>query len=97
MEIAAAQPNVAVKISGLGQPGRPWTLEANGPIIRATVGIFGADRCLFASNYPVDSLVASYDTIVKVMGAALEGHSPEDRARIFSGNAVRLYRLKPVV
>jgi predicted TIM-barrel fold metal-dependent hydrolase len=96
MEIAAGQPNVAVKISGLGQPGRPWTLEANGRIIRDTVGIFGADRCLFASNYPVDSLVASYDTLVEVMRTALEDHSPEDRARIFSGNAVRLYRLKPI-
>jgi predicted TIM-barrel fold metal-dependent hydrolase len=96
MEIAARQPNVVVKISGLGQPGRPWTLEANGPIIRDTVGIFGADRCLFASNYPVDSLVASYDTIVEVMRAALADHLPEDRTRIFSGNAVRLYRLKPV-
>ena len=68
--------------------------RANGPVIRDTVSIFGSDRCLFASNYPVDSLVASFDTIVEVMRAALSDHSAEDRAQIFSGNAVRLYRLE---
>jgi predicted TIM-barrel fold metal-dependent hydrolase len=93
METVAAQPNVAVKISGLGQPNRPWTLEANGPIIRETVAIFGVDRCLFASNYPVDSLVASYDTIMDVMRRALSDRSPEETGKIFFGNAVRLYRL----
>ena len=93
METVAAHPNVAVKISGLGQLHRPWTLEANGPVIRETVTIFGIDRCLFASNYPVDSLVASYDTIVDVMRRALGHRSPDETAKIFSGNAVRLYRL----
>ena len=87
-------PNVAVKISGLGQPGRAWTVEANGPIIRDTVSIFGADRCLFASNYPVDSLVASFDTIVEVMRAALERPFPGGPGADFSGNAIRLYRLE---
>lgn len=94
MATVAEQPNVAVKISGLGQPHQPWTLEANGPIIRETVSIFGVDRSLFASNYPVDSLVASYDTIVDVMKGALSDRSPDERGKIFSGNAVRLYRLQ---
>jgi predicted TIM-barrel fold metal-dependent hydrolase len=93
METVARCPNVAVKISGLGQPGHAWTLESNGAIIRDTVDIFSADRCLFASNYPVDSLVASFDTIVAVMRAALSDRSPKERSRIFSGNAIRLYRL----
>ena len=54
MQTLAAEPNVAVKISGLGQPGRPWTVEANGPVVRDTIAIFGVDRCMFASNFPVD-------------------------------------------
>jgi predicted TIM-barrel fold metal-dependent hydrolase len=93
LEAVADCPNVAMKISGLGQPGGAWTVETNGPVIRDTVSIFGSDRCLFASNYPVDSLVASFNTIVEVMRLALSGLSPEDRARIFFGNAIRLYRL----
>jgi len=93
LEAVAGCPNVAVKISGLGQPGTAWTVETNGPVIRDTVSIFGSDRCLFASNYPVDSLVASFSTIVEVMRSALSDLAPEDRAQIFSGNAIRLYRL----
>ena len=56
LEVAAAQPNVAIKISGLGRPGLPWTLTANGPVIRDAINIFGPERAMFASNYPVDSL-----------------------------------------
>jgi predicted TIM-barrel fold metal-dependent hydrolase len=93
MEAVAASPNVAVKISGLGQPGRAWTVESNGRVIRDAVSIFGVDRCLFASNYPVDSLVATYDTIVEVMKAALRDRAPEEWDRIFRSNAARVYRL----
>jgi predicted TIM-barrel fold metal-dependent hydrolase len=93
MAVAANQPNVAVKISGLGSPGLPWTVEANGPIIRDTIAIFGADRCLFGSNFPVDSLVATFDAIVSGVKAAVADRSPEDRQRLFCGNAVRIYRL----
>jgi predicted TIM-barrel fold metal-dependent hydrolase len=93
METLASQPNVAVKISGLGQPGLPWTVESNGPVIRDAVRIFGSERSLFASNYPVDSLVASFDTIVSVMRAALRALPRTQRRRIFSENAIRLYRL----
>ena len=63
MERLAAEPNTAVKISGLGLPGRPWTVEANGPVIRDAIAIFGPDRAMFASNYPVDSLVGGFATI----------------------------------
>ena len=63
METLAARPNVALKISGLGQPGRPWTVESNRPVVLDAIRIFGVERCMFASNYPVDSLVAPFDAI----------------------------------
>jgi predicted TIM-barrel fold metal-dependent hydrolase len=94
MATVAEQPNIAVKISGLGRPGLPWTVEANGPIVRDTLAIFGVDRCLFASNFPVDSLVATFGAIVSGMKAATADLSPDDRAKLFSGNAVRIYRLE---
>jgi predicted TIM-barrel fold metal-dependent hydrolase len=90
---AAERPNVAVKISGLGRPGLPWTLAANGPIIRETIAIFGIDRCLFGSNFPVDSLVAAFDAIVSGMKAGLADREPAERRKFFHDNAVRLYRL----
>jgi predicted TIM-barrel fold metal-dependent hydrolase len=96
LEGVARRDNVALKISGLGQPGIHWSVESNGPVIRDAVRIFGVDRCMFASNYPVDSLLASFDTIVTVMRTALSDLAPWQRNRIFSENAVRLYRLETV-
>ncbi|MBS0535565.1 MAG: amidohydrolase family protein [Proteobacteria bacterium] len=93
LERVAAQPNVAIKISGLGQRGLPWTVEANAPIIRDTIAIFGVDRCMFASNYPVDSLAGSYRDIFAGFFAAVADRPDSDQRKLFHDNAVRLYRL----
>jgi predicted TIM-barrel fold metal-dependent hydrolase len=44
MATLATQPNVAVKLSGLGLPGRPWTQHDNVPVLRDAIAIFGARR-----------------------------------------------------
>lgn len=93
LEGVALRPNVAIKISGLGQRDRPWTQEANVPIIRDTIAIFGADRCMFASNFPVDSLVASYETILEGFLAAIADRTPAEREMLLHDNARRIYRL----
>ncbi|WP_042885842.1 amidohydrolase family protein [Cupriavidus necator] len=93
MTTLAEQPNVAVKISGLGLPDKPWTLDDNVPVIRDAIAIFGAERCMFASNYPVDSLVARYDTIVAGFRAAISICSPEQQRALWHDNAQRIYRL----
>jgi predicted TIM-barrel fold metal-dependent hydrolase len=93
LEVAAAQPNVAIKISGLGRPGLPWTLTANGPIIRDTIDIFGAERCMFASNFPVDGLTGSFPVIYGGFRAAVSNRPVEERHMLFHDNAVRIYRL----
>ena len=93
LEIAAAQPNVAIKISGLGRPGLPWTLTANGTIIRDTINIFGHERCMFASNFPVDGLTGSFQMIYGGFRAAVSNRPMEERRMLFHDNAVRIYRL----
>jgi predicted TIM-barrel fold metal-dependent hydrolase len=93
LEIAAAQPNVAIKISGLGRPGLPWTLTANGPVIRDTIGIFGPERCMFASNFPVDGLTGSFPVIYGGFRAAVSDRPIAERRMLFHDNAVRIYRL----
>lgn len=93
MAAFAAQPNTRVKISGLGQKGLPWTVEANGPIVLTTIELFGADRCLFASNYPVDSVCAAFDTIFDGFKAITAGLPEADRRKLFRDNAVREYRI----
>jgi predicted TIM-barrel fold metal-dependent hydrolase len=93
LERVAACRNVALKISGLGRPGLPWTVAANGPVIRAAIAIFSADRCLFASNYPVDSLAGSFRDIFDGFRTAVAERSPDDRRKLFHDNAIRIYRL----
>lgn len=93
MATLAAQPNVAVKISGLGQPGQPWTVEANRQVVRETIGLFGVERCLFASNYPVDGLVAGFDAILSGFRQIVADYPAEARRALFHGNARRVYRI----
>jgi predicted TIM-barrel fold metal-dependent hydrolase len=93
METLAAEPNTAVKISGLGVPGRPWTPESNREVVLRTIDLFGVDRAMFASNFPVDGLVATFDTIYGGFKAIVKDFSRADRRRLFHDNAVRLYRL----
>jgi predicted TIM-barrel fold metal-dependent hydrolase len=93
MAALAAAPNVAVKISGLGVPGRPWTAASNREVVLRAIELFGVDRAMFASNYPVDGLVATFDTIYGGFKAITRDFSDADRQKLFHDNAVRLYRL----
>ena len=89
----AQAPNVAIKISGLGQAGKPWTADGNRRIVLDTIEAFGTDRCMFASNFPVDGLVASFDTIFNGFLTITAGFAEDERHRLFHDNAVRFYRL----
>src|SRR5438132_2103138 len=68
LETVAAPPNVALKISGLGRPDKSWPVSSNERVVRDAIAIFGVARCLFASNYPVDSLCAGFDAIYRAFG-----------------------------
>ncbi|WP_046862609.1 amidohydrolase family protein [Microvirga massiliensis] len=93
LELCAPFDNVALKISGLGQVGRPWTVEANGPIVRDAISIFGVGRCMFASNYPVDRLAGSFAEIMQGFAEIVADLPAADQRRLFRENAERLYRL----
>ena len=96
MQTLAARPNVAVKISGLGQPGQPWTVAANGPIVRDTIAIFGVERCMFASNFPVDGLCADFETIFSGFKTIVADLSQAEQTSLFCANALKFYRLDPL-
>jgi predicted TIM-barrel fold metal-dependent hydrolase len=93
MELVSSAPNVAVKISGLGQAGQPWSMEANRSIVLDTIGFFGIERCMFASNFPVDSLVGSFETIYSGFAAMVADFPVADREALFHANAARIYRI----
>lgn len=93
LERVARRPNVALKISGLGLRGRPWLPAENVPLMRDAIATMGWERCLFASNYPVDGLVAGFGTIIDGFLAAIADRPERDRRALLHDNAVRLYRL----
>lgn len=93
MQGLALAPNVVVKISGLGQPGKEWTVDDNGPIVLDTIHMFGVDRCMFASNFPVDSLIADFDTIYAGFMRIVEQFPLGDQRKMFCDNARRIYRI----
>ena len=95
MRVLAEFPGASVKISGLGLPGTPWRVEDNRPIILDTIEIFGVDRCMFASNFPVDSVIADFDTIFNGFFESVEDFSEPEKRKLFAQNAIRIYRLDP--
>lgn len=93
MRRLAGAPRVSVKISGLGLAGRPWKIEDNIGIVRDTVALFGVERCMFASNFPVDGLCGDLRTIFEGFARAVSDLPRKARAALFHDNAVRIYRL----
>jgi predicted TIM-barrel fold metal-dependent hydrolase len=88
----AAEPNVRVKISGLGRRGRRWSVDDNRWIVEEIVAMFGAERAMFASNFPVDSLCGSFDTIFAGFKEIASRYSEADQQRLFCGTARSVYQ-----
>ena len=92
MERFAAVPNTAVKISGICVPEETWTAELNREVVLRTIELFGIERTMFASNFPVDKLVAEFDAIYSGFMNIVADVSDDDRLKLFHDNAVRYYR-----
>ena len=93
MRTAARAENVICKISGLGMGDNDWTVDSIRPYVLHCIETFGAERCLFATNWPVDSLWSGYADIVSAYDEITRGFSEDERTRLFSGNAERLYNI----
>jgi len=94
MRALALCPNVHCKISCLLlRGGEPWSYEENRPIVLETIATFGVERCMFASNFPVDGLRASWDHIYTSFKRAI-AHLPRgDQQRMLADNAIAFYRI----
>ncbi len=94
MQALAAAPNMNVKLSGLGTFVHACRADVMGPIIKAkTVKIFGADRCLYGSNFPIEKLWTDYRTLHTTFRAAIDHVSEAEQQAILHGTAARLYRI----
>jgi predicted TIM-barrel fold metal-dependent hydrolase len=89
----AGEPNVSVKISGLGMLDINWTIESIRPLVLETIDAFGTDRVMFASNFPVDKLFSDFATIWRAFDAIVADLSADEREKLFRTNAERVYRI----
>jgi L-fuconolactonase len=91
----ADQPNVAAKISGLVTEAdwQTWTPDQLLPYIDHALAVFGPDRLIFGSDWPVCMLAATYDQVVAVADAALAPLAPAEREAILARTAMRVYGL----
>lgn len=91
-QLASAE-NVVVKISGLGMVDWDWTPETIAPFVRHTIECFGADRCMFGSNFPVDKLYSSFTDIFQAFEQIVSDMDETDLDAMFHTNALKYYRL----
>jgi len=93
MKALANCDQVYCKLSCLCLPDGPWEYESNRDIVRETIDIFGVDRCMFASNFPVDGVRISYQQMFADFDRMTKDLSVDDRRALFHDNAARFYRI----
>ena len=104
-------PNVHMKLGGLGMPfcgfdtisgpnERPSSevlADTWRPYIETCIDAFGANRCMFESNFPVDRWGADYATLWNAFKRIAANASTDEKAALFAGTATRVYRLDSLV
>lgn len=93
MSALARLPQVAVKVSEFGLPEPGWDVAQNRRLVRDTLELFGHQRCLFASNFPVASLRIGYAELVAHFEDFLAEDTPDQREAFFWQTAQRIYRI----
>ena len=93
MATLAGAPNVACKISGLGMTDHSWTVESIRPWVLECIEVFGVERCMFGSNWPVDSLYSSYRAVVEAYREITADFSADERSALFRRNAEHYYKV----
>ena len=83
---------VTCKLSGLAMPLGVMAADAFAPWIEFAIETFGVDRCLFASNFPVDGLHGTLDQLWSAYDTVTSGLDAADRTKLFATNAERVYR-----
>mmetsp|Transcript_30858 Transcript_30858/g.70132 ORF Transcript_30858/g.70132 Transcript_30858/m.70132 type:complete len:434 (-) Transcript_30858:38-1339(-) len=105
-ELAKASKNVYVKLSGLSMcrtgfhfddravpPSSEELAKAWGKYFKVVLDAFGVDRCMFASNFPVDKVSTDYTVLFNSFKLIVKDYSEADKRALFYENAKRVYRL----
>ena len=108
MKLMAAQPQVCVKLSMLGYSVPGWTVDADKEallqsLVLETISLFGAKRCMFASNFHVNAANSDSDgkcdvgyeipALFDKFASWTSQLTQADREELFAGSATRFYKL----
>ena len=93
LRLLASLPNVYCKISGLGMFDHDWTVDSIRPIVESCIDIFGAERTMFGSNFPVDKLHAGYGQIWRAYEEIAADCSEQEQQLMFGDTARNFYRI----
>jgi predicted TIM-barrel fold metal-dependent hydrolase len=93
LALLAHSPNVSIKISDLVAYDHDWTLDSLRRVVLHCIDCFGTKRALFASDFPVAGMHASFDEIYEGFKTIVSEFSDDEQRALFFANAQRLYRI----
>ncbi|MEQ8307169.1 MAG: amidohydrolase family protein [Hoeflea sp.] len=93
LKALAAEPNVVCKLSGFGTFIHRNDAQHIAGLVEEAVALFGAERCLWGSNFPIEKLWTDYGDLLGAHIAAAENLSDTQKQEIFSGTACRVYKV----
>jgi predicted TIM-barrel fold metal-dependent hydrolase len=107
MKRVAGCPNVMVKIGGLGMLYAGWDFHLRDrppssndlavcwrPYVETCIELFGPERCMFESNFPVDKQSCGYGVLWNAFKRITEHFSPSEKLALYSGTAAQAYRMQ---
>jgi predicted TIM-barrel fold metal-dependent hydrolase len=101
----ARRPNVFLKLGGLGSDlavslgthigdeSSASLCEKWRPYVETCIAAFGAERCMFESNFPPDSATCTYGALWNTFKRVIAAYSETEKSALFSGTARKIYRL----
>lgn len=93
LQLLAALPHVTIKISGLGMVDHDWTVETIRPLVETIIAAFEPNRCMFASNFPVDGMYSTYAALWDAFDSITATRATADREAMFRKTAMRIFSI----
>lgn len=95
LKVFATRPNVAVKISALASGADPdWTVASIKPWVRGCIEVFGPERAMFGTNWPIDRLFGTYEQLIDAYRECVDDLGQQERDSLFVNTATNIYQLR---
>jgi|TARA_R110002167_G_scaffold184717_1_gene385222 predicted TIM-barrel fold metal-dependent hydrolase len=90
---ASSLPNIHIKISGFGCVFKSISSDVISPYISTCIEFFGVDRCMWGSNFPVESIFSSYSKSLDSVVESISSLSEDDKSKVMKLNAENFYKI----